>query len=69
LDLLFKDSKDGTNYAVEVQLGAIDPSHLIRTIEYWLFLKEDGAKRIPVLVAEDLAGRYSNVNRRVQEVF
>jgi hypothetical protein len=34
LDLLFA-SKDNQHYEVEVQLGATDPSHVIRTIEYW----------------------------------
>ncbi len=33
-DLLLADD-DGTRYEVEVQLGATDPSHIIRTIEYW----------------------------------
>jgi hypothetical protein len=59
LDLLFKDREDGTRYAVEAQLGAIDPSHIIRTIEYWLFLK-DAPKCVPVLVAEEFL-RFSNV--------
>ena len=34
LDILLADD-NGTRYEVEVQLGATDPSHIIRTIEYW----------------------------------
>lgn len=34
LDLLFA-SGDDQRYEIEVQLGATDPSHIIRTIEYW----------------------------------
>ena len=34
IDLLFGDDNN-TRYEVEVQLGATDPSHIIRTIEYW----------------------------------
>ena len=62
LDLLFEDS-EGTRYEVEVQLGATDPSHIIRTIEYWDLEK----KRYPqydhcaVIVAEEITGRFMNV--------
>ena len=62
LDLLLEDS-EGTRYEVEVQLGATDPSHIIRTIEYWDLEK----KRYPqydhcaVIVAEEITGRFMNV--------
>lgn len=62
LDILLADDS-GTRYEVEVQLGATDPSHIIRTIEYW-----DGErKRYPqydhcaVIVAEEITGRFMNV--------
>ena len=35
LDLLLQDSKSDRRYEVEVQLGRVDESHIIRTIEYW----------------------------------
>ena len=35
LDLLLADSDGVARYEVEIQLGATDPSHIIRTIEYW----------------------------------
>lgn len=62
LDLLFGDD-NGTRYEVEIQLGATDPSHIIRTIEYW----DTERKRYPqydhcaVIVAEEITGRFMNV--------
>ena len=35
LDLLLQSIDDQTRYAVEVQVTPTDPSHIIRTIEYW----------------------------------
>jgi hypothetical protein len=34
LDLLLADQDLTTRYEVEIQLGATDASHIIRTIEY-----------------------------------
>ena len=62
LDLLLKNSDDDSMYEVELQLGATDESHIIRTIEYW-----DKAKKWPkrshtaVLVAEQITSRFFNV--------
>lgn len=62
LDLLFA-SDSATRYEVEVQLGATDPSHIIRTIEYW----DTERKRYPqydhcaVIIAEEITGRFMNV--------
>lgn len=62
LDLLLGD-KDIGRYEVEVQLGATDESHTIRTIEYW----DKERKRYPehehtaVIVAEKITGRFLNV--------
>lgn len=61
LDLLLSD--DDTRYEVEIQLGATDPSHIIRTIEYWDMEK----KRYPqynhcaVIIAEEITSRFMNV--------
>lgn len=63
LDLLFADRETDQFYEVEIQLGSTDPSHIIRTIEYW----DKERKRYPdrkhcaVLIAEDLTGRFFNV--------
>lgn len=35
LDLLLQDLETHRRYEVELQLGATDESHIIRTIEYW----------------------------------
>ena len=62
LDILLGDD-NGSRYEVEVQLGATDPSHIIRTIEYW----DTEKKRYPqydhcaVIVAEEITGRFMNV--------
>lgn len=62
IDLYLGDD-DNTRYEVEVQLGATDPSHIIRTIEYW----DSERKRYPqydhcaVIVAEEITGRFMNV--------
>jgi hypothetical protein len=63
LDLLLQDPETNRRYEVEVQLGATDESHIIRTIEYW----DIERKRYPqyehcaVLVAEDITSRFLNV--------
>lgn len=62
LDLLLQDD-DGRRYEVEIQLGATDESHIIRTIEYW----DIERRRYPqydhcaVIVAEDITSRFLNV--------
>lgn len=63
LDLLLQDSETMRRYEVEIQLGATDPPHIIRTIEYW----DIERKRYPqydhcaVLVAEDITSRFLNI--------
>lgn len=63
LDLLLYDPESTTRYEVEIQLGATDESHIIRTLEYW----DHERRRFPqyehiaVIVAEDITGRFLNV--------
>lgn len=63
LDLLLQDPETKRRYEVEVQLGATDETHIIRTIEYW----DIERKRYPqydhcaVLVAEKITSRFLNV--------
>jgi hypothetical protein len=63
LDILLKDDEDDSMYEVEVMLGATDPSHIIRAIEYW----DNEKRRYPqrqhcaVLVAESFNKRFFNV--------
>jgi hypothetical protein len=63
LDLLLYDPLANTRYEVELQLGATDESHIIRTIEYW-----DTERRrwpqyehVAVIVAEEITARFFNV--------
>ena len=63
LDLLLQNLEGNVLYEVEIQLGETDPSHLVRTLEYW----DVERKRYPmyehvaVIVAEDVTTRFLNV--------
>ena len=63
LDLLLQDPETKRRYEVELQLGATDEAHIIRTIEYWDIEK----KRYPqyehcaVIIAEDITSRFLNI--------
>jgi len=63
LDLLLQDLDSKRRYEVELQLGKLDESHLIRAVEYW----DIERKRYPqyqhcaVLIAEDITSRFLNV--------
>jgi hypothetical protein len=63
LDILLKNPLDNSMYEIEVMLGETDPSHIIRTIEYWDIEKRRYPQRqhFPVLVAESFNKRYFNV--------
>jgi len=63
LDLLLRDPESNRRYEVEIQLGKVDESHIIRTIEY----RDIERKRYPqydhvaVIIAEDITSRFLNV--------
>jgi hypothetical protein len=63
LDLLLQEPETKRRFEVEIQLGATDEAHIIRTVEYW----DIERKRYPqydhcaVLVAEDITSRFLNV--------
>jgi hypothetical protein len=63
LDLLLSDPETLTRYEVEIQLGATDEAHIIRTIEYWDIEKTRYPQydHVAVLVAEDITSRFLNV--------
>lgn len=63
LDLLLTDPETHTRYEVEIQLGATDEAHIIRTIEYWDIEKTryPQYEHVAVLVAEDITSRFLNV--------
>lgn len=63
LDILLQDVESKRRYEIEIQLGKVDESHIIRTIEYW----DIERKRYPqydhcaVIIAEDITSRFLNV--------
>ena len=63
LDLLLHDEQLNRRYEVELMLGATDPSHIIRSIEYWDIERRryPAYDHVAVLVAEDITSRFLNV--------
>lgn len=63
LDLLLMDSDTRTRYEVEIQLGATDASHIIRTLEYWDIERKryPQYEHIAVIAAEEMTSRFFNV--------
>lgn len=67
IDFLMEDADPDAElrYEVEIMLGTLDESHIIRTIEYWDIerqLKPDYNHRA-VIVAEEITARFFNVIR------
>jgi hypothetical protein len=63
LDFLLQDSPVTIRYAVEIQLGDTDPSHIVRTIEYWDRERRNSPQydHVAVIVAEGITARFFNV--------
>jgi hypothetical protein len=63
LDLLLSDPETNTRYEVEIQLGATDEAHIIRTIEYWDIEQRRYPQydHVAVIVAEHITSRFLNV--------
>lgn len=63
LDLLLQDADASRRYEVEVQLGATDESHIIRTIEYWDIERRryPQYEHMAVIVAENITSRFLNI--------
>lgn len=63
LDLLLQDPETLKRYEVEIQLGATDESHIVRTIEYWDIERKryPQYEHVAVIVAEDITSRFLNV--------
>ncbi len=63
LDILLQNLDEDSMYEVEVQLGDTDPSHIIRTLEYWDFIRKKYPQRqhFAVLIAESITKRFFNV--------
>jgi len=63
IDFLLSDPEEDIRYEVEVMLGRLDESHIIRSIEYWDVerTKNPDAEHRAVIVAEDITNRFFNV--------
>lgn len=63
LDMLLADPDTSTRYEVELQLGATDESHIIRTLEYWYTERRRYPQydHVAVIVAEEITSRFFNV--------
>ncbi|QDT70966.1 hypothetical protein [Lacipirellula limnantheis] len=63
LDMLLSDGANGIRYEVEIMLGATDPSHIIRCIEYWDIERRryPAYEHVAVIVAEEITTRFLNV--------
>jgi len=63
IDFLMYDSDEEVRYEIEVMLGRLDETHIIRTIEYW----DIERRRFPdiqhraVIVAEEITHRFFNI--------
>lgn len=63
IDFLMYNPESEVRYEIEIMLGKLDESHIIRTIEYW----DIERRRYPtyehraVIVAEDITNRFFNV--------
>mgnify|MGYP001003120938 FL=1 len=63
IDFLMYNPEDGIRYEIELMLGKVDESHIIRTIEYW----DIERRRFPalehraVIVAEEITNRFFNI--------
>jgi hypothetical protein len=65
IDFIMSDLDNETRYEVELMLGPVNESHIVRTIEYW----DVERQRYPtlehraVIVAEEITSRFFNVIR------
>jgi len=65
IDFLMHHAETEVFYEVEVMLGALDESHIIRTIEYWDIERQRRPQfdHRAVIVAEQITSRFFNVLR------
>lgn len=65
IDFLMRNAEAETYYEVEIMLGSLDESHIIRTIEYWDVERQrrPAFDHRAVIVAENITARFFNVLR------
>lgn len=71
LDLLFADEDNKIMYETELQLGAIDESHIVRCLEYWDCeqTQSPGYQHVAILIAENVNSRFKNVLALLHKYF
>lgn len=72
LDILAEDESNQFLFTIELMVGSLDSSHIIRAIDYWQREKarerRDGWETVTVIVAEDIRQtRFYNVVRFLSE--
>jgi len=65
IDFVLSDTAQERHFEVEVMLGTLDESHIIRTIEYWDLERQryPDLEHRAVIVAEEITSRFFNVIR------
>jgi hypothetical protein len=65
IGFLMSEPDDKVRYEIEVMLGELDASHIIRTIEYWDVerQRDPDVDHCAVIVAEEVTARFFNVIR------
>jgi hypothetical protein len=63
IDIILTDEDNEIRYEVEVMLGRLDPSHIIRCVEYWDIERTRSRQyeHRAVIIAEDITSRFFNV--------
>jgi len=63
IDFLMSNPEDGIRYEVEIMLGALNETHIIRAIEYWDIERRryPSLEHVAVIVAEDITNRFFNI--------
>ena len=63
INMLLTDGENTARVEVEIMLGATDPSHIVRCIEYWDIdrRRSPAYDHVAVFVAEDITSRFLNV--------
>lgn len=63
IDFLMYEPEEGTRYEIEIMLGELNESHIIRAIEYWDVerTRYPGLEHRAVIIAEEITNRFFNV--------
>ena len=65
IDFLMSDPETDTRYEIEIMLGVLNESHIVRSIEYWDLERQryPTLEHRAVIVAEEITSRFFNVIR------